>query len=404
MELLHVRFSFLCRSTRANEEGKSPLVLRILYRGERRDIFTGLYCDKKEWNPKNLRLHRLNKTCGAINNNLDLIQRKAFEVFEQLKFTGVAFSIDELVSKIKGKEEKPERLVDYLEAEKARMQKRVGIDITPATYDKYKRSASHVQHFLQSEFQVKNYPLPRISAEFLEKYFQYLRSTRGVSHNVAVKYVIFFKTILMPALLAGVIKEDPFRQVKYRQKVVEKGYLTKEELQKLCEAELSIELQRIRDIFLFACYTGLAYTDIKQLSRLHIEKDGSGEEASYYIRKPRQKTGQESIIPLLPVAMNILKKYSPSEDFRDFAWRVSTNQKMNQRLKSIGEKAGIAKSLHMHLARHTFATTVTLSNGVPLETVSRMLGHASLKQTQHYAKIIASKVKDDMKRIKDLFQ
>lgn len=198
MELLHVRFSFLCRISRSNEEGKHPIVLRTLYRSERRDIFTGLYCEKKEWNKKTLRLHRLNKTCGAINNNLDLIQRKAYEVFEQLKYSGLAFTIDELVSKIKGEDEKPDLLIDYLEAEKARIKKRVGIDITPATYDKYKRSASHVQHFLQTVFQVKNYPLPRINADFLHQYFQYLRGTRGVSHNVAVKYLVFLKRSLCP--------------------------------------------------------------------------------------------------------------------------------------------------------------------------------------------------------------
>lgn len=191
MELLHVRFSFLCRSSRSNEEGKHPLALRTVYRSERRDTFTGLYCEKNEWNAKTGRLHRLNKTCSAINNNLDLIQRKAFEVFEQLKYTGLSFTIDELVSKIKGNYERPELLMDYLEAEKSRMEKRVGVEITPATYDKYKRSASHVQQFLQTEFKVKNFSLPRINADFLYKYFQiivgnkkYIAQFRGEIHRL----------------------------------------------------------------------------------------------------------------------------------------------------------------------------------------------------------------------------
>jgi site-specific recombinase XerD len=130
-------------------------------------------------------------------------------------------------------------------------------------------------------------------------------------------------------------------------------------------------------------------------------KDSDG---SYYIRKPRQKTGQESIIPLVPAAINILQKYSLTDDFRDFRWYVSANQKMNQRLKTIGTAAGIEKPLHMHLARHTFATTITLSNGVPIESVSSMLGHATLKQTQHYAKIVALKIKNDMLRVKELYK
>jgi site-specific recombinase XerD len=401
LELLNVRFSFLCRATRTNSDGNSALVLRITLNRERRDIFTGLYCDKTQWNSKAGRLHRLNKQSNIINDNLDHIQRSAYETFNQMKYSGINFTIDELVGKLKGEGAKPELIMDYLEGEKENLKKRVGVDITTTTFDKYRRSASHVQHFLQTEYKVKNYPLARIDGTFLERYFQYLKGTRGVSHNVAVKYVTFFKTVMMPAIRAGVLKSDPFREVKFRKKTVQKDFLTKEELSLIKEVELSLELDRIRNIFLFACYTGLAYCDIKQLSKIHIVKD---DEDNYHIRKCRQKTGQESIIPLLPAVISILQKYSPSNDFRDFKWKVSSNQKMNHRLKSIGEKAGVDKQLHMHLARHTFATTVTLSNGIPIETVSRMLGHASLTQTQHYAKIIASKVKDDMSKIKGLFR
>ena len=125
----------------------------------------------------------------------------------------------------------------------------------------------------------------------------------------------------------------------------------------------------------------------------HLIKDS---DSSWYIRKPRQKTGQESIIPLLPAAIRILEKYSAKKNIANFRWFVSTNQKMNWGLKYIGKRAGISKELHMHLVRHTFATTVTLGNGVPIETVSKMLGHANIKQTQHYAKVVPMKIKNDM--------
>jgi site-specific recombinase XerD len=163
----------------------------------------------------------------------------------------------------------------------------------------------------------------------------------------------------------------------------------------------SLDLERIRDQYLFCCYTGLAYSDLKQLGKEHFIGQKNDE---YYILKPRQKTDQQSIIPLLPVARQILQKYSPTVDFREFRWHVSANQNMNQRLKIIGEMAGLAKILHMHLARHTFATTITLSNGVPIETVSNMLGHSTLRQTQHYAKIVALKVVNDMARVKEIYK
>jgi site-specific recombinase XerD len=400
-QLLNIRFSFLCRKTRENADGKNPIVFRITYRGERRDIFTGLYCDFNSWDGESGRVRHLNKQSAAVNNNLELIKRKAHDLFDEFKFAGLDFTLDEMVDKLRGKEARPTLLIDYLEEEKKRIQKRLGVDITPATCDKYKRSAAHVQDFLLKEFKVKNYALQRLDSSFLEKYFQYLRSTRGIAHNTAVKYLTFFKTVLMPAIRAGSVKGEAFKELKLKHKPVMKGYLTKEELDILTKLELeSKDLDRIRDIFLFSCYTGLAYSDVKQLSRPHILKEG---EDNFFIRKPRQKTGQESIIPLLSVARRILQKYSPTQDFRDFQWRVSANQKMNQRLKTIGSKANLSKELHMHLARHTFATTVTLSNGVPIESVSSMLGHASLKQTQHYAKIISQKLQHDMQKINGIF-
>ena len=282
------------------------------------------------------------------------------------------------------------------------MKERKGIDISAATYEKYERSLRFVIDFLQNEFQVKNYPLVKIDTRFLEKYFQYLRVSKNIGNNTAVKYMTSLKTILMPAIKAAIIRNDPFKEIKYRSKTIQKGFLSSEEIDLLIKVELpSLDLQRIRDQYIFCCYTGLAYIDLRQLSREHIIKQ---KENDFYIIKHRQKTGQQSIIPLLPAAIKILQKYSPTNDFRDFVWRVSANQKMNQRLKTIGEAAGVSKPLHMHLARHTFATTITLSNGVPLETVSSMLGHASLRQTQHYAKIVALKVINDMGRVKEIYK
>ena len=209
------------------------------------------------------------------------------------------------------------------------------------------------------------------------------------------------RTLIYAAVKEGLIKQDPFAEFKMRSKPVYPEHLTQDEINQLRDISFeSKDLDRIRDIFLFACYTGLAYSDIKQLKGIHIIRDT---DQTWYVRKPRQKTGQESIIPLLPVAIRILEKYSLSDDIRNIGWHVSANQKMNQRLKTIGALAKLQKQLHMHMARHTFATTVTLTNGIPIETVSKMLGHASLKQTQHYARIIASKIKLDMSTITSLY-
>lgn len=401
-ELLNIRFSFLCRTTRKDSSGQHPVILRISFRHERRDVFTGIYCEKEEWDSTAGRLFSTNKKSRSINQNRDLILRKANDAFDSLRFDDEQFSIDELVDKIKGREVAPSLLIDFLEQGNKTMLKRVGVEISKATYYKYRKSLQYMQEFLRTEFKIKNYILNRIDTKFLEQYFHFLRVNKGLSNNTAIKYMVFVKTILGPAIRDGIIKSDPFKGLRLKRSPVFPQYLNTEELEILRNLALTdIDLDRKRDIFLFACYTGLAYVDLKNLRKEHIEKDADG---SLYIRKQRQKTGEESIVPLLPVSVRILTKYTPTGDVRDFDWYISSNQKMNLGLKYIGKKAKLSKTLHMHMARHTFATTVTLSNGVPLESVSKMLGHANIKQTQHYAKVVASKIKFDMRRLGEILQ
>lgn len=216
------------------------------------------------------------------------------------------------------------------------------------------------------------------------------------------KYLDCIRALILPGVNDGLIKSNPFFRLRIRPEQVNRQCLSQGDIDKITKVDLlDPDLNRKRDIFLFGCYTGLAYVDPQQLNSSHLIKDA---EQSWYIRKPRQKTGTDSIVPLLPIAVRILEKYTPTGNIADFNWYISTNQKMNVGLKYIGKKAGIDKKLHMHLARHNFATTVTLANGIPIETVSKMLGHASIKQTQHYAKVVPLKIKLDMEKIRDLYK
>lgn len=189
---------------------------------------------------------------------------------------------------------------------------------------------------------------------------------------------------------------DPFANFKMTKKEVIREPLTEWELTTMVEKDFGNErLNNVRDIFVFSCYTGLAYADVKKLKRSEIEKGVDGQQ---WIFTPRQKTNTPCPIPLLPVSQQLLDKYAshPKSIHQDLALPVLTNQKMNAYLKEIADIGKINKVLTFHLARHTFATTVTLSNGVPMETVSRMLGHTTLKQTQHYAKVMNHKIGADM--------
>ena len=336
MEHLDVNFSFFCRSNYQNSKGKNPIVLRISFRNQVRDVLTGLSCLKEDWDKASRTVLRSDKGAKALNNNLELVRRKASHVFDQLRFSGEFFSIDDFVDKLKGKEQKPQLLIDFMEEGNKKMLKRVGVEITQATYYKYKRTLVYIREYLLNYYKVNNFHLFKIDLPFLDGYFRFLKIDKEVSHNTAIKYMSFLKVMLSPAITSGVIKIDPFRQLKLKAKHVYREFLSQEEIDNIEKVVLDNEdLQRKRDIFLFACYIGLAYTDLKQLSPNHIIQEADG---SNYILKPRQKTGQESIIPLLPSAKRILLKYSITGKISDFKWFISTNQKMNLGLNILDRK------------------------------------------------------------------
>jgi len=191
--------------------------------------------------------------------------------------------------------------------------------------------------------------------------------------------------------------KDPFVGVNLSIKEVDRPYLTMEEIQKLIDYDSKIErLKRVRDIFIFSCYTGLAYIDVKKLKKAEVE---GSDELGYWIRTRRQKTDARANIPLLEIAMDIINNYCRLDLLmpEDPILPVLSNQKTNAYLKELADLCGIHKELTFHVARHSFATTLTMTNGVPMETVSKMLGHKNIKSTQHYARIVDQKVGDDMK-------
>jgi integrase len=215
-----------------------------------------------------------------------------------------------------------------------------------------------------------------------------------------MKYLANFKKIVLICLKNGWIIKDPFIQFKITKQEVERPILTEQELQTLVSRNFEINrLNLVKDIFIFSCYTGLAYADVQKLKRSEIIIGVDGDK---WISTRRQKTDTSSKIPILPIAAALIDKYKDHSQcfLKDRLLPVLTNQKMNAYLKEIADTCGIKKHLTFHIARHTFATTVTLSNGVPIETVSKMLGHTNLRTTQHYAKILDMKVNEDMMLLK----
>ena len=233
---------------------------------------------------------------------------------------------------------------------------------------------------------------------FITDFETYLRTVSLCNENTTAKFMQTFRMIVIMAKNNGWIYTDPFMNYKIRLKRVDRGYLTDQEIQKILKKKFPTKrLEQVRDVFIFSCFTGLSYIDIKTLkaSEICISFDGKP-----WIMRHRQKTDTPVNVPLLKIPLAILKKYEGQLPKGELL-PVLSNQKLNSYLKEIADLCGINKNITFHLARHTFATTTTLSKGVPIETVSKMLGHTNIETTQIYARITNEKIRKDMSSLED---
>ncbi len=284
------------------------------------------------------------------------------------------------------------------------MKELIGKEFAFNTYKKYETTLSHIKEFLKEHYLIKDISIKQIDIVFLNDFDFFLRNKKNCNNNSTIKYIRNFGKIVKQCYANGWLNKDPFINYKGKIKEIERLYLSEEEIQAIIEKDFKSErLTLVRDIFIFSCFTGLEYIDVFNLTKSHI---GVGIDGEKWIFTHRQKTESASKIPILPVTQMIIDKYEshPQCLNEDKLLPILSNQKMNAYLKEIAGVCEIEKELTFHIARHTFATTVTLTNGVPIESVSKMLGHKNSRTTQHYAKVLDRKVSDDMKILKDKFK
>ena len=369
---------------------------RITINGKRVEFSTGRECNPERWNSSAGRSSGTKEDSKALNSYLDTIQAKLYDAHRQLLADGKPITAETLKNKFSGKSEKPISLVKIFNDHNAQIEALIGKEFAPGTLERYKTSLKHTIDFLKWKFNAADIDIRSVNHAFITEYEFYLRSVRNCNNNSAVKYIKNFGKIIRICLANGWLDKNPFANYKAKVKEVERHFLTMDEIQAITDKHFRTDrLNQVKDIFLFSCYTGLAYADVKKLDQTQIVFGIDGEK---WIYTNRQKTDTRSNIPLLPFAQAILDKYKnhPQCLNQGRVLPVLSNQKMNSYLKEIGDLTGITKELTFHIARHTFATTITLSNGVPIESVSKMLGHKDLKITQHYAKIIDQKLSSDM--------
>jgi site-specific recombinase XerD len=385
--------------------GPLAIYLRITYDGKRAETATGHKCLAEKWNARTGRATGTTETIRSFNANLAQLEMKIMQIHDRMLRDEEMVSAERIKDELMGKgstENKKKMIVEIFKDHNQKVAMLVHKEFAPATLTRYRTTLKHLQGFIKERYKANDYPINRIGHQFIVDFEFYLRTTRNCANNSAVKYVKNFKKLIRICLANGWMEKDPF--INYRSKIknVERCFLSEEELLKISKKEFSIErLAAVRDIFLFSCYTGLAYADVYKLCRSEVV---IGQDKNLWIITKRKKTDTRTSVPLLPRAENLLRKYidDPKGDL-DKVFPVATNQRMNAYLKEIAILCGIDKQLTYHVARHTFATTVTLSNGVPIETVSKMLGHTNIKTTQHYAKVLDTKIGMDMAMIRDKF-
>lgn len=394
---------FYLKRPKNYENGPMPLYLRITVNGKRAETTSGRECLPANWNSTTGRFRGTKEEVRSFNAYLDNLQTQVYEAHKILTESGSSITAELIKNKLLGKNEKAKMLIAVFKDHNKKVAALVGNEYAAGTLTRYETSLRHTQSFMEWKYQVSDIDIKAVDHDFISNYEFYLRSEKKCANNSAVKYIKNFKKIIRICLASGWLEKDPFVNYKAKVKQVDRIFLNAEQIRQITEKTFDTDrLNQVRDIFLFCCFTGLAYADVQKLKPAEIAKGADGE---MWIFTKRLKTDTPTKVPLLPVALAILEKYScdPVCSIRGKALPVSTNQKMNAYLKEIAGVCGINKELTFHTARHTFATTITLSNGVPIETVSKMLGHTNIKTTQHYAKILDMKVGADMALLKEKF-
>ncbi len=392
---------FYARNNQVNKNGEVGIMIRISVNGKNTQFSSKLNVGFESWDSKRKMVMGRSAKANLINSTLDDIRASLNYHFREIERFESHVTAEKVRNAFLGISGNKQMLLEMFKLHNDELLKRIGKGITKRSVDKYELSRRRLACFIQHQYNIKDIALNEIKYNFISYFETYLLSYCNYKINTTAKYLRQFKHIITLAFNNGWMKTNPFINFKLRFENVDRGYLTQEELNKIMQKRFTIQrIGQVRDIFVFSCFTGLAYIDVRNLTKNDLKTSFDGK---LWIMKHRQKTNVLSNILLLDIPKMILEKYK-NNDSDNKLLPVISNQRMNSYLKEIADVCGIEKNLTFHLARHTFATTITLTKGVPIETVSKMLGHTSIKTTQIYARITDSKIGNDMQALSKKLQ
>lgn len=398
-----VKILCFIKKTKLLKNGNAPIFMRITFNKAKTEFGIKENISPKLWNKELEKVDGCAPEAIKINMLLEQYKQRIQTIKYILEGEGVKVTALKIKEKLLGKRENRKTVVKIFEEHNNDARALIGKGFAADTVQRYETTLMHFMKFIKNKYNRDDMAFTELTPHMMTQFEMYFKTERNCSHNTTIKYLKNFKKIVLIAIANGWIQKDPFASMKFKKTPVETIYLTPKELKTLRYKKINItRLENVRDIFLFCCFTGMAFSDVKTLKKEHISTDNDG---FTWIHKNRMKTNQKSTILVLDVAKSIIAKYEnhPQIQLSESVLPVPSNQKMNAYLKELADICEIKKPISTHVARHTFATTVTLENNIPLEVVSKMLGHSNTKMTQHYAKTTEALIKKNMSKIANLY-
>ena len=390
---------FFIRESRVRKDGTASIEVVLTVNGERCAFSTGKRVKSCNWDKTKQQVKGKDEEAQSLNNYLKAIKAKLYQKEAELLDRGFIITAellrDAYFDKVESLKEKT--LFEVFEEHNREQEKLVGNGVSKATYWISVYTVRLLKEFVQQKYKREDLYLRELNLNFIQSFHSFLRIDKGMAQNSSTKHLKLLKKIVNLAVANSYMTTNPFITYKIEREPVEIDFLDEEELRKIINFDTPLpRLERAKDMFLFGCFTGLSYIDIKTLAPEHFEKDSTGR---IWIKKRRVKTGVLSRIPLLPIAKLILDKYKGGEKLLP----IQDPADINKYLKDIAILCDIKKRITFHTSRHTFASTVTLANNISLEVVSKMLGHTNTRMTTHYAKLIDKCIGEQMDKLMDTF-
>lgn len=393
---------FFIKKTKLLKSGEAPVCLRITVNGSRAEVQIKRSIDVKRWDNR--------KECSSgkehkdleLNHYLDTVRSKILKIHRELEIDNKPITAEIIKQLYYGKDNSPKMLLVVFAEHNQKCRELLGKEYVLGTVLRYERTVKYLSEFLRSKYNCSDIPLRELNNAFVTGFEHFIKTEKSCAQNAAIKYLKNLKRIVRLSLANNWMNTDPFAEIRFKQTQSNREFLVEEEIVALLKKEFTIErLEVVRDIFVFCCFSGLAFTDVQHLTAEHIIKDNNGE---YWIRKPREKTDNMCNIPLLDIPFQLIEKYKdhPEAARKGVCFPVPSNQRMNSYLKEIGNLCGITKPLTTHVARHSFAC-MTLANKVSIESIAKMLGHNDIRTTKIYAKVLDRTISEEMQTLKQKF-